>query len=101
MSLKLKNTWRYQGADRWDWAAFIDDEGSGELAEVEYVEYVLHPTFPKSIVRVTDPKDGFILKTNGWGKFTLTAFVQKKHGGRKKLTHELQLAYEPVAGKSG
>ncbi|MBI4338697.1 MAG: hypothetical protein HY680_01945 [Chloroflexi bacterium] len=100
MTLKLRNTWQYQGEDRWDWTAYLDDQGSGELSDVEFVEYVLHPTFPKSIVKVSNPKGGFALTTNGWGAFTLVAFVHMTDGTRRKLSHELELAYEPVAGKS-
>ncbi len=103
MALKLKNAWDYKGTEqteRWDWTAFVDDKGTGELAEVEYVEYVLHPTFAKSVVRVTNPEGGFALRTNGWGVFTLTAFVTKKNGARVKLVHELELAHEPPVGVS-
>lgn len=100
MALKLKNAWDYKGTERWSWTAFIDDEGTGELAEVESVEYVLHPTFPRPVIKVTNPERGFALHTNGWGTFTLTAFVKKKDGTRKKLVHELELAYEPPVGVS-
>src|SRR5262249_48967022 len=80
MSLRLRNRWQYRGKgkrgeDRWKWQAFLDDDGTGDLGRVSSVEYVLHPTFkiPRRII--TDPADGFLLKTGGWGSFVLRAFV--------------------------
>ena len=100
MAFKLKNTWKYVGDDRWDWDAFIDDGGTGELKEVAYVEYVLHPTFRNPIRRVAQPQDNFRLQTNGWGVFELKAFIYKKDGQKEKLVHEIQLKYDPVQGVS-
>ncbi|MGH9760527.1 MAG: pYEATS domain-containing protein, partial [Blastocatellia bacterium] len=59
MKYRLRNTWDYKSDDWWEWAAFIDDGGSGDLANVNFVEYVLHETFKNPIRRVKDPKDGF------------------------------------------
>lgn len=98
--MKLRNRWSYRGGDRWDWEAFLDDEGSGELADVDFVEYLLHPTFPKPLVRVTEPEDGFTLRTNGWGTFELSAFVHHKDGTIDKLTHNLKLSRDPPEGIS-
>ena len=98
MALELKNRWRYVGDDRWDWEAFIDDGGTGELSQVGSVQYVLHPTFRNPIRTVTDPSGGFVMKTNGWGTFTMKAFVQKKDGAQVKLAHNVVLSYEPPQG---
>lgn len=98
--MKLRNRWNYRGEDRWDWEAFIDDEGKGDLSDVEYVEYVLHPTFLNPIRRIADPAGGFILRTNGWGTFELSAFVHRKNGTIKKLTHNLKLSRDPGEGVS-
>lgn len=98
MALILRNSWHYKGGDWWQWEAFLVDEGSGELEQVDYVEYVLHPTFPNPIRRVDDPEGGFILKTAGWGTFRLKAFVHTKDGEKRKLTHDLQLLRTPPEG---
>lgn len=98
--MRLRNRWEYRGEEWWDWVAFLDDGGSGELSQVKYVEYVLHPTFPKPIIRIDHPEGGFELRTNGWGVFTLTAFVHGKDGKRQKLSHLLELAYDPPQGVS-
>ena len=101
MTLKIRNRWHYKGdlhKDWFDWEAFLDDSGSGELSNVDYVEYILHPTFPNPIRRISNPQGGFVLKTTGWGIFTLKAFVYTKNGKKIRLTHELELKYEPKEG---
>jgi transcription initiation factor IIF auxiliary subunit len=75
VELRIRNTWNHKRDDWWEWEAFLDDEGSGELSKVDYVEYVLHETFPDPIRRVKSPEGGFRLKTEGWGTFELKAFV--------------------------
>jgi len=45
------NTSRYVEKNRWDWTVFIVSDDK-TLNEVEYVEYTLHPTFPKPINQV-------------------------------------------------
>jgi transcription initiation factor IIF auxiliary subunit len=101
MSLRLRNTWNYKGDDWWEWEAFLDDEGSGELSNVKFVEYVLHETFPNPIRRIASPAEGFRLKTSGWGTFDLKAFVHYKDGKKVRLQHEIQLEYKPEKGTSG
>ena len=98
MSLKIRNNWKYIGDDRWDWEAFIDDNGTGELDDIKYVEYVLHPTFVNPIRKIDDRENKFILETNGWGTFNLKAFAYKKDGTKIKLEHEIELEYEPKKG---
>lgn len=100
MGLKLRNRWHYKGDDWWEWEAFLDDSGSGELSNVNFVEYVLHPTFRNPVRIVVPPEGGFVLETAGWGAFTLKAFVHAKGGKKMKLTHDLELHYEPKEGTS-
>ena len=100
MSLKLRNNWKYNGNDSWSWAAFLDDQGSGEMDKVDHVEYILHPTFRNPIRRVDTKEDGFKLATTSWGTFDLKAFVHFKDGSKKKLTHEIELQENPEAGIS-
>lgn len=91
MAIRLRNSWQYVGDDRWDWEIFVDDDGSGELSKISHVDYVLHDTFQDPIRQVRSAKDGFRLKTNGWGTFTVRAFVHFKDGRKKRLSHELVL----------
>ncbi|MCU0359745.1 MAG: hypothetical protein MUF75_03345 [Bacteroidia bacterium] len=98
MPLRIRNNWNYVGEDQWDWEAFIDDSGSGELNNIAYVEYVLHPTFIHPIRKIENRKNKFMLETNGWGTFKLKAFVYKKDGSKIKLEHEIELKYDPKKG---
>lgn len=100
MSLTLRNTWNYKGDDWWEWTAFVDDAGTGELENVQFVEYVLHETFPEPVRRVDTRKGGFRLDTEGWGTFDLKAFAHMKDGKKIRLKHEIQLEYEPRKGTS-
>lgn len=101
MSLKLKNRWKHITEDWWEWEAFLDDGGSGELGQVVDVKYVLHPTFPNPVQVITDPTGGFVLKTSGWGEFGLKAFVHMQDNSERKLTHEIELKHNPTEGVSG
>lgn len=105
MTLKIRNNWHYKGCykgnDWWEWEAFIDDNGSGELSNINYVEYILHPTYSFPVQKITNPQGGFILKGNGgYGMFELKAFVFFNNGKMLKLTHDLFLACDPTDGTS-
>ena len=103
MNLKLRNRWKFIGDKKdpwWEWAAFLDDSGSGDLSKVESVEYVLHPTFAVPVLEVENPKGGFVLETKGWGDFKLKAFVHLKGGEKIRLTHDLVLQEDPEVGES-
>ena len=100
MSLRLRNKWHYKGKGLWDWEVFLDDNGSGELSRVDYVEYILHPTFPVPIRKVVERRKGFVFRAEGWGAFELKAFVYKKDGTKIKLTHFLELSADPEKGVS-
>lgn len=100
MSLVLRNSWNFKGSDWWEWEAFVDDLDTGELNAVEFVEYVLHPTFPNPIRRVYDRRSKFKLVTEGWGTFKLKAFAKLKDGKRIKLELDIQLKTNPRSGIS-
>src|SRR6266540_548750 len=100
MALELRNRWWNRGDVWWDWEAFVDDHGSGELNEVRSVDYVLHPTFARPVREVTDPEGGFVMRAGGLGGFELTAFARMKDGSTSKLSHKLQVRYEPESGVS-
>jgi transcription initiation factor IIF auxiliary subunit len=100
MNLKLRNRWKYKGDNWWEWEAFIDDENSGDLNQVKYVEYVLHNTFPNPVRLIDDPQGGFVLRTAGWGFFELKAFVYTQNNEKIKLSHWIELEVEPQNGVS-
>lgn len=100
MNFKLKNDWNYVGDDRWDWEIYLESENPSDLEQVESVKYILHPTFRVPVRTIKDRTEGFRLKTNGWGTFTIKAFVYMKNGKKIKLEHVLKLQYEPESGTS-
>jgi len=100
MSLKLKNDWNYIGDDRWDWELYLSSDNSSEMEKVESVKYILHPTFRNPVRTITDSSEGFRMKTIGWGTFEIKAFVYLKNGKKLKLSHYLQLEFDPKSGTS-
>jgi len=96
MNLQLHNSWEYEGDDWWSWSAYL--KGS-DLKRVDYVEYILHPSFKKPLRKVTDREGGFRLETSGWGEFDLKAVVQFKDGTATLLKHQIKLEYEPKKGR--
>ena len=100
LRLKLKNDWDLVKKDWWQWSVFLDDGGSGDLSEVEYVDYVLHPTFPNPRRTIRDSETRFKLSTAGWGTFLIRAFVHPKKGQKIKLEHRLVLKYDPPQGET-
>ncbi len=98
--MRIRNRWKYAGDNHWEWEAFLDDGGTGQLDDVNSVEYVLHPTFKKPLRKITTRNNQFAMKTNGWGTFKLKAFVSMKDGSREKLTHYIELCSDPVEGVS-
>ena len=94
MSLLIRQTASYVGnddEDRWSWSVWIDGPDA-ELDQVEWVEWILHDTFPNPIVRVTQRQSKFRLNTDGWGEFEINAYVMAKDGRRQHLKHWLRLA---------
>ncbi|MCK4820650.1 hypothetical protein KA005_33100 [bacterium] len=91
----IQNNKRREMEDYWDWELYIKGDWE-ELKEIEYVEYTLHETFPNPIRRKYNSKDGFKLKTAGWGEFTVFIRVHYKENINKKdeyIEEYLQLSY--------
>ena len=100
LQLKLKNNWNMVKKDLWRWSVFLDDNGSGDLEKVDYVDYVLHPTFPNPRRTIRNHKTSFELSTSGWGTFQIRAFVHTKNGEKIKIEHHLVLKYNPPQGET-
>ena len=95
MSLTIAQDFEYLGSDQWKWSVWLGG-ADRELDEVKFVEYILHPTFPNPIRKVTDRSSRFRLETQGWGVFQLTANVRMNDASVRTLTHMLELAYPDV-----
>jgi pYEATS domain-containing protein involved in immunity/TIR domain-containing protein len=92
MTYKILQDYEYTGNDYWNWHAWIDGTPD-ELAKVERVEWLLHPSFTPSVVESTNRASKFRLKTSGWGTFLLRAQVQGINGSIVTLRHQLELRY--------
>ena len=75
------------------WMIFVD-EPPERLNEIESVEYILHPTFPKPLQVRRDPQDSFALETSGWGEFNIIIRVNFKDGRKEDLKYWLDLTKE-------
>ena len=92
MALKLNQNYEYKGKDLWEWSVWVDGSQQ-ELDQIKYVEYTLHPTFPRPVRRIFDRSSGFRLETSGWGQFKIFAKIVHDSGEETRLEHFLQLAY--------
>jgi transcription initiation factor IIF auxiliary subunit len=90
--LTIQQDERYAGDDWWSWSLQLDGPKRA-LDDVEYVEYTLHPTFANPVRRVATRKNGFMLKTAGWGVFPVYVQVVGKDGTVRRMKHQLRLHY--------
>lgn len=90
-TVTAQNVARQINARTWEWQIFI--QGSEQtLAQVECVEYHLHPTFaePKqTICQKGNSSRAFPLTATAWGTFPVEIRVLFKDGQVQELTHEL------------
>jgi transcription initiation factor IIF auxiliary subunit len=92
MNLTVQQSSDYQGNDWWKWAVWLEGTDA-ELDKVRSVTYYLHPTFHDRIRTTETRKDGFKLKSAGWGEFNIRIEVLYKKGNTKHLKHYLELHY--------
>jgi len=86
MSYRIAQDFRYMGRDYWKWRVWIEAEEEA-LDAIDYVEWILHPTFPKPRVTSRARRTGFRLSSAGWGT------VHLKDGNTEELRHILRLEY--------
>jgi transcription initiation factor IIF auxiliary subunit len=97
MKLALHNSWKYEGEDWWSWSAYLKGD---DLEKIDYVEYILHPTFERPVRKIKDRATFFRIYAEGWGSFELKAIVYRLSGQKCLLTHTVKLAYEPRKGNT-
>lgn len=96
---RIEQDFEYVGRDYWRWSAWIEaDEGA--LDQVLKVDWLLHPTFKKSLVRSNDRSTKFRLQSAGWGTFLLRAELHLQGGGQRSLRHNLRLEYPEAQNES-
>lgn len=92
MTLKIAQDQSYVGQDFWHWSAWIEGPAD-ELATVERVDWLLHPSFSPAVVPSTERSTGFRLERSGWGSFVLRARVHRVSGSDLTLRRMLELWY--------
>jgi len=80
-------------ADWYKWKIFLKCSKE-ELDEIDYVTYILHPTFPNPIRKVSDRSSGFALSATGWGEFEIKAKIEYKTGKIQSISYWLDLSKE-------
>lgn len=90
----LKNYSRYIGRkrnyDKYAWCVFVEANRQ-ELSTVESVDYVLHPTFPNPIRRISDREHCFALQSEGWGVFTIQFKIKMTDDKIERAQYKLRL----------
>lgn len=92
MTLKIAQDHAYAGNDYWRWWTWIEGPAD-EMALVEEVQWLLHPSFNPSIVSTSDRDHAFRLDCSGWGTFLLRAKLQRSDGSSVTLRRNLALRY--------
>src|SRR6187549_1189476 len=88
----IKQDYKYLGDDYWSWRIWIDAPPEA-LNNINYVTYILHPTFTPPIKEVKDRSTAFMLKATGWGTFAMGIKLHLTNGNDLQLEHELLLEY--------
>lgn len=83
---------KYLGNNNWDWSVWIESSEM-ELDLIELVAYHLHSSFKNPIKTIKNRKTKFLLKSEGWGMFTIKIDIQLKNGKKVELSHYLELDY--------
>lgn len=92
MIYRIAQNYKYRGSDVWDWSAWIDAT-PGALRMVEYVTWVLHPTFTPARIDVRNRKNKFLLEASAWGTFRLRAQLHRNAADPIVVSCMLELAY--------
>lgn len=74
MNLKVKQSVTPHHEGWWNWSLWLEGPEE-ELDEIEYVEYILHPTFPNPVQKISDRSTNFRLNARGWGEFSIKVRV--------------------------
>jgi len=94
MKIKFNNYAKSKGKwgkkDWYKWEVFVD-ESDEVLDRIESVEYRLHKTFPDPVRTIDERESHFLLKSQGWGEFTIHITVSFKNGEEVNTKYELDL----------
>ena len=74
--------------DWYKWKVFVDEEDE-ILDKIDYVEYLLHQTFPNRRRVINDRKSKFALAGAGWGQFNIVITIGFKDGNKTEQRYFL------------
>jgi transcription initiation factor IIF auxiliary subunit len=92
VALSIRQNQKYMGSDYWQWSVCLDGTQE-ELDSVEYVTYILDPTFNEPVRIVGDRTTNFRLTTFASGAFTIHANIMHRDGQETTVQHDLVLLY--------
>lgn len=81
--------------DWYEWKLSLD-EPSQNLAEIDRVEYILHPTYKNRIRVINNPKGGFLFEFAGYDGFNMPVNIYLKKIDRNGDNEELNFII-PIA----
>ena len=76
------------GYDWYRWRVFVD-ENKETLDKIDFIEYLLHKSFPKSKRIVRNRETKFALDSVGWGEFYIFITIHFKDGEKKEQRYYL------------
>ena len=85
-----KNVGKRGRYDWYKWKVFVDEEDE-ILDKIDYVEYLLHKTFPNPRRIRKDRKTKFALESEGWGGFYIIITIFLKNGEKKEQRYYLSI----------
>ncbi|HUK42127.1 MAG TPA: pYEATS domain-containing protein [Candidatus Acidoferrales bacterium] len=93
MSYQIAQSEKYVGNNYWSWSAWIE-ASHDELDQLDYVTWILHPTFSPSRIENRSRETNFRLDTSGWGTFMLRAQLHFKNKPDSQIVNRmLRLTY--------
>jgi hypothetical protein len=98
MSYRIAQSEEYLGHNYWNWSAWIEASPE-ELDKLDFVTWILHPTFNPSRIQNRSRDTKFRLDTSGWGTFVLRAQLhQKGQPDAPMISRMLKLSYPDDEG---
>jgi pYEATS domain-containing protein involved in immunity/TIR domain-containing protein len=94
--INLHQSSEYVRQNWWNWSVWIEAPAN-VLSKIEYVNYKLHSTFADPVRHHTNSQQKFLLKSAGWGEFTINAEIKPKDGNAFTKRHWLTLEYPQTA----
>ncbi|MEM9274524.1 MAG: pYEATS domain-containing protein [Cyanobacteria bacterium P01_F01_bin.143] len=91
MNIQVQQDYQYLGNKHWAWSVWLEGTDA-ELDKIDFVNYILHPTFSNPVRTVKERTSNFRLESRGWGQFMIYLEIVTKDGASHKIQHYLTLA---------